>query len=123
MKPDGVSTRLQYDYCAAYLDFFNDEPLRARTIAARYADYPVERWRNAFAGLLNHLDEMDGKGVKVADAGDRANDLKLTWQAATGGSGGIARYNVFRNGVQIGSTPGGTTSFLDTKPPSAGRFS
>src|SRR5439155_14233882 len=72
VKPDGIATRLQYDYCAAYLDFFNDEPLRARTIAARYADYPVERWRNAFAGLLNHLDEMDGKGVKVADAGDRA---------------------------------------------------
>jgi hypothetical protein len=72
VKPDGVATRLQYDYCAAYLDFFNDEPLRARTIAVRYADYPVERWRNAFTVLLNHLDEMDGKGVKVADAGDRA---------------------------------------------------
>jgi hypothetical protein len=81
VKPEALGTRLQYDYCAAYLDFFNEEPSRARTIASRYADYPVDRWRNAFVALLNQLDEIDGKGVKVADAGDRGQ--RQTQLAAT----------------------------------------
>jgi hypothetical protein len=72
VKPDQVATRLQYDYCAAYLDFFSDEPERARAIAARYANHPVDRWRNVFVTLLNQLDEMDGKAPKVADAEDRS---------------------------------------------------
>ena len=49
VNPDRVATRLQYDYCAAYLDLFADEPRKARAIAERYADHPVDRWRNAFA--------------------------------------------------------------------------
>ena len=52
-------------------DPFSDEPQAARTIAARYVDYPVDRWRNAFLTLLNQLDEADGKNPKVADAEDR----------------------------------------------------
>jgi hypothetical protein len=71
VKPDAVATRVQYDYCAAYLDLFSDESERARVLAARYADYPVDRWRNAFTALANQLDEVEGKGVKVADAEDR----------------------------------------------------
>ena len=61
MNPDRVATRLQYDYCAAYLDFFADDPGKARAIAERYADHPVDRWRNAFPAIVHQLDEADGK--------------------------------------------------------------
>src|SRR5207245_6423309 len=71
VKVDQIPARLQYDYCAAYLELFSDEPQAARAIAGRYVDYPVDRWRNAFQALLNQLDETDGKNPKVADIEDR----------------------------------------------------
>src|SRR5207249_10979540 len=59
----------------------------------------VDRWRNAFAGVIQQLDEVDGKGPKLADAEDRtqrqgqlaatepgfefnldAKQIQLTWQ-------------------------------------------
>jgi hypothetical protein len=72
VNADRIATKLQYDYCAAYLDFYGDEPQKARAIAARYAGLPVDRWRNAFAALINQLDEMEGKDAKIADADDQA---------------------------------------------------
>src|SRR5262249_43872972 len=94
-----VATRLQYDYCAAYLDLYSDEPHRARAIAARYAAHPGDRWPSAFSTILHQLDEAEGKGPKVADADDRGQRqgelaatepgfefgldgrrLRLTWQ-------------------------------------------
>jgi hypothetical protein len=71
VNPDLVPTRLQYDYCAAYLDLFSPEPHQARVIATRYADYPVDRWRNAFRAVARQLDEIESKGAQVADAEDR----------------------------------------------------
>jgi hypothetical protein len=71
VNADKVATRLQYDYCAAYLDLYADEPAKARAIASRYASHPVDRWRNAFVAIANQLDEIDGKGTKVADTEDR----------------------------------------------------
>ena len=70
---DKVATRLQYDYCAAYLDFFTDAPAKARAIAAKYVDHPVDRWRNTFAAITAQLDEAEGKGpdAKTVDADDR----------------------------------------------------
>ncbi len=66
-----VSTKMQYDYCAAYLEMFTDDPKKARSIAAQYANHPVDRWRNTFAAILSQLDEIEGKGVKVVDKDDR----------------------------------------------------
>lgn len=68
-----VATRLQYDYCAAYIDFFSDEHAKARGIATRYSDHPVNRWRNAFAAITAQLDEAEGKSVdsKLTDVEDR----------------------------------------------------
>src|SRR5439155_10525007 len=74
VQPDRLATRLQYDYCDTYLDLFTDEPQRARTIASRYVDYPVDRWRNVFAALVNQLDEAEGKGLKVLVAGHGDGD-------------------------------------------------
>jgi hypothetical protein len=71
VSPDRLATRLQYDYCAAYLDLFGDEPQKARAIADRYAKHPVDRWRNAFAAIVNQIDEAEGKGPKVVDGDNR----------------------------------------------------
>jgi len=64
-------TRNQYDYLQVYLDFCLGEPGPARTIAARYKDYPVPTWRDLFVDALNQLDELDGKTAAVADKDDR----------------------------------------------------
>ena len=66
-----VATKMQYDYCAAYLDFFTDEHAKARAIATKYADHPVDRWRNTFAAITAQLDEAEGKDAKAVDADDR----------------------------------------------------
>jgi hypothetical protein len=66
-----LATKMQYDYCQAYLFMFDAEPGKARAIAAKYADYPVDKWKALFANVVNTLDEAEGKGVKVADAENR----------------------------------------------------
>ena len=53
VNPANVASALQYDYCAAYLAFFSDEPQRARAIALKHANHPVDRWRNAFAAIIS----------------------------------------------------------------------
>lgn len=70
VHPEKMATRIQYDYCAAYLQMFNDEPHRARAIAERYTQYPVDRWRKSFTAILHELDHIDGKGPKVVDKDD-----------------------------------------------------
>ena len=76
-----VATRMQYDYCAAYLDFFTDEHARARNIAETYVDHPVDRWRQTFAAITAQLDEAEGKGVKPVNPDDR--NQQQTQLAAT----------------------------------------
>ncbi|HLW68067.1 MAG TPA: hypothetical protein VKS79_22305, partial [Gemmataceae bacterium] len=82
VHPDKIATRMQYDYCAAYLDLFNDEPQRAKAIAAKYANYPVDRWRNTFAAMLGQLNEMENKAppaiVDKDERDQRQNQLAQT---------------------------------------------
>lgn len=78
---DKVATRMQYDYCAAYLDFFSDDHKRARGIADKYASHPVDRWRQTFAAITAQLDEADGKDVKPVNEEDR--NQQQTQLAAT----------------------------------------
>jgi len=75
VKPELLATRLQYDYMAAYLDFFAGEPKAARALAAKYRDYPVARWRKLFAEAAAQLDEAEGKGAAVTDAESRAQQM------------------------------------------------
>jgi hypothetical protein len=73
VNPERLATRLQYDYFTAYLDFFGEDLRKARALAAKYADHPVDKWRNAFAAIKLQLDEIDGIGPpgKSADPEDR----------------------------------------------------
>jgi len=71
VAPIQISSQLQYDYCAAYLDFFNDAPSQARAIAQRHVDHPVDRWRNTFRAILAQLDEAEGKTAELVDPRDR----------------------------------------------------
>jgi hypothetical protein len=71
VDPQKLTTRMQYDYFAAHLDFFTLDHQRARDIAERYRDYPVDKWRNLFANVINQLDEVEGEPVKIVDPEDR----------------------------------------------------
>jgi len=62
---------MQYDYCAAYVKFFSDEPEAARQIAEKYADHPVDRWRNTFAVITAQLDEASGRNAAAIDPENR----------------------------------------------------
>jgi hypothetical protein len=71
VNPERLATRLQHDYFAAYLDFYTGDLDHARAVAGRYADYPVDRWRKAFANVASQLDEIAAGAVKVVDPEDR----------------------------------------------------
>ncbi len=71
VQPQKLETRLQYDYFDVYLDFVRARPDHARTVAQQYADYPVDRWRNRFALVLQQLDEVEGRAAKTVDEEDR----------------------------------------------------
>ncbi len=73
VDPAAVATRLQYDYCAAYLALFGEDVAAARSIASKHLNHPVDRWRSLFAAVVAQLDEAEGKGgPKVADPADKA---------------------------------------------------
>ena len=63
--------KIQYDYFAAYIDFYNATPKAAREIAAKYKDYGVERWRKLFAEVTGQLDQIEGKAPAVIDEENR----------------------------------------------------
>jgi hypothetical protein len=81
VNADRVPTRIQYDYCAAYMALYEENPVKARSIAAKYSGHPVDRWKNAFAQVINQIDEAEGKGPRVADPDDKGqnqNNLAAT---------------------------------------------
>jgi hypothetical protein len=75
VDPKQLPTTLQYDYFAAYLDFFTPTHALARGIAEKYANYPIERWRNLFTLVTAQLDEIDGKPGKLIDPKDRNQQM------------------------------------------------
>ncbi|MCY2991239.1 MAG: hypothetical protein NTY19_25705 [Planctomycetota bacterium] len=71
VRAEQLATRLQYDYFASYLAMVRQQPQQAREIAAKYAQYPVDRWRDLFAAMLAQLDEIAGQDTKVVDKESR----------------------------------------------------
>jgi len=69
------SLEIQYDYLAAYLDFFNETPAKAGKIAEKYKEYPVESWRKRFAVITQQLREIAGEKVEGDKNLDRAENL------------------------------------------------
>ena len=86
INADNLPTRLQYDYMAAYCDFFDGELDVARTIVAKYADYPVDRWRNAFSAMAVQVKEIDdaSKRGDAPEPIDPDNRDQLLAQLAAG---------------------------------------
>ena len=83
VNAEQLATQLQYDYFAAYLDFYKAEPKQARQIAAKYADYPVDRWRNAFANIVNQVDEIGKAGRRRWPTRKTARSCRRSEAAAT----------------------------------------
>jgi hypothetical protein len=73
VEPAKLQTRLQYDYFAAYLDCYQGSAERAAAIAAKYRDYPVDRWRTAFAAIASLGDEIAGKTPQTVDPNGRTH--------------------------------------------------
>ena len=71
VNPDRLPTRLQYDYFTAYLDFYSQNPQLAGPLVARYADYPVDRWREAFQAVGQQLAEIQGQPHAVVSPEDQ----------------------------------------------------
>ena len=63
---------LQYDYFAAYIDFFMGYPkfTVARDVCQKYLEYPVLSWRSLFVEVATQLAEFDGQEVVEDQAPD-----------------------------------------------------
>ncbi len=62
-----IKSQMQYDYCDAYLDLYRELPEQAATKAKKWADYPVDRWRNRFQNILTQVKEIRGGSASVVD--------------------------------------------------------
>jgi hypothetical protein len=71
VNADELETRLQYDYFSSYLAFSKGEPKAAKATALKYAEYPIDRWRLAFASVVSQADEIEAQDTKVVDPTDR----------------------------------------------------
>jgi len=80
VNKENLKSDIQYDYFSAYIAFYEEDVQKAAQIAKKYVDYPVLRWKNKFAEILNQLDEISGAKPVVLDNDDRAT--KMTQLAA-----------------------------------------
>ena len=71
VEKENLSSDLQYDYFTTYLNFYEDDHKQAREVLKKYAEYPVDRWRDAFASVKVQLDEIEGKAFEVIDEENR----------------------------------------------------
>lgn len=58
-----VESRIQYDYLKAYHALYRDDVAGAKAIAAAYQDYPVDRWKEKFAGVGAQVSAIEGAKV------------------------------------------------------------
>lgn len=57
---DEVVSRLQYDYLKAYHALSREDVATAKTVAAAYSEYPVDRWQTKFAAVAAQVREIEG---------------------------------------------------------------
>lgn len=66
-----LADRMQHDYLAAYAACLAGDTSRARELAGRWRNHPVDRWRFRFEALASMLDELAGAAPTVVDAKSR----------------------------------------------------
>ncbi len=59
IEREQVSTKIQYDYMAAYLGLHRESYQEAGRLAAQYATHPIPRWKNRFGEIANQLAQRD----------------------------------------------------------------
>ncbi len=67
-----VKENMQYDYLQAYLAMHRGKLEDAAAMSRKYASHPVDRWRNRFTEIKDHLDEIKGEGPQIRDDEDRS---------------------------------------------------
>jgi len=70
VSKENLDSKLQYDYCDAYLDMYRADPKSAAEKAAVWADHPVPRWANRFKQILAQVDEINGAAATTVDPKD-----------------------------------------------------
>ena len=71
VKAETLPTSIQYDYFMAYRAFYQSKPDEARAIAVKYANYPVNRWRERFTTVIAQADEIQGKAPTIVSDDNR----------------------------------------------------
>ncbi|MFP6764676.1 MAG: hypothetical protein VB858_13705, partial [Planctomycetaceae bacterium] len=71
VNADQLAETLQYDYLSAYLAFYQGDLKKARTLAGRHSNHPVDKWRYLFASINSQLDEIEGQAGVPVDEQDR----------------------------------------------------
>jgi hypothetical protein len=75
VDPQTLPTHLQHDYFRCYAAFYREKLDQARTVAAQYAQYPVERWRKLFADVVVQLNEITGVPATLPKVPDQDGGL------------------------------------------------
>ncbi|MDQ3295736.1 MAG: hypothetical protein M3619_04070 [Myxococcota bacterium] len=71
VDPATIADRMQHDYLAAYVACLAGDVGRARELATRWREHPVDRWRHKFGALVAMLDEVQGAAPAVVDSRSR----------------------------------------------------
>ena len=71
VDPKKLATKIQHDYFSAYVAFHLADLKTAGAVVAKYKDYGVDRWREAFGNISAQLAEIRGQAAAVADKKDR----------------------------------------------------
>ena len=70
-----LPSALQIDYTRCYAAFYRERPQDAKEIAARYAEHPVDKWRERFANVISQAAEISGGDV--AESGREEDDREV----------------------------------------------
>jgi hypothetical protein len=71
VRLDDIADRMQHDYLAAYSACLAGDVGKARELATRWREHPVDRWRHKFGALSAMLDEVQGAAPAVLDPRSR----------------------------------------------------
>ncbi|EFA81283.1 hypothetical protein PPL_05262 [Heterostelium album PN500] len=66
--------QVQYDYLISYLDFFNAAPTKAKEIAEKYKNFPVQRWNALFRDLYNKIQQVNDNATDAMEVVESEND-------------------------------------------------